>query len=76
MIFEGFMTEGEPQQKDASSLDECEMSEAEIDMNLADTFPASDAPSWTLGAKHCEDAPVEQSAGESRREALSQEDET
>ena len=26
-----------------------EMSEAEIDATLADTFPASDPPSWTLG---------------------------
>ena len=25
------------------------MSEAEIDGNLMDTFPASDPPSWTLG---------------------------
>ena len=29
-----------------------EMSEAEIDQNLADTFPASDPPSWTLGTNH------------------------
>ena len=28
---------------------EDEMSEAEIDMNLVQTFPASDSPSWTLG---------------------------
>ncbi|MBC8031112.1 MAG: hypothetical protein H7Z16_13440 [Pyrinomonadaceae bacterium] len=31
-----------------------EMSEAEIDQNLADTFPASDPPSWTLGTNHSE----------------------
>ena len=29
-----------------------EMSEAEIDENLEASFPASDAPSWTLGSNH------------------------
>ncbi len=35
-----------------AEADDGGMSEAEIDQNLADTFPASDPPSWTLGTDH------------------------
>jgi hypothetical protein len=32
--------------------EENEMNEEEIDINLEETFPASDPPSWTLGTDH------------------------
>ena len=32
--------------------DDSPMSESEIDLNLIETFPASDPPSWTLGTDH------------------------
>lgn len=35
-----------------------EMSEAEIDRNLQETFPASDPPSWTLGTDHQREPPT------------------
>jgi hypothetical protein len=35
------------------------ISEAEIDENLEDSFPASDPPSWTLGSEHRADTKQE-----------------
>ena len=37
-----------------------EMSEAEIDNNLMESFPASDPPSWTLGTDHQEETKSEE----------------
>jgi hypothetical protein len=34
------------------------MTEAEIDRTLAETFPASDPPSWTLGTDHGREPPT------------------
>lgn len=44
-----------------SEANDGEMSETEIDQNLADTFPASDPPSWTLGNPHDPVAPIKSS---------------
>lgn len=43
---------------------EAGMSEAEIDQNLMETFPASDPPSWTLGTDHQDESPGKQSGDE------------
>lgn len=39
----------ERQEQDVAQSNDGDMCEAEIDYNLMETFPASDAPSWTLG---------------------------
>jgi hypothetical protein len=60
------MTEGKDPIPERKSQDEGEMSEAEIDKNLEDTFPASDPPSWTLGTNHREE-PLEENKDEPPR---------
>ena len=45
------------------------MSEGEIDLNLIQTFPASDPPSWTLGTDHQDESPGKQSDDENEADA-------
>lgn len=53
------MVENDDPLSDRKSQEGGEMSEAEIDKNLQDTFPASDPPSWTLGTDHRKEPSVE-----------------
>jgi hypothetical protein len=54
------MTEDEDrEERGAPAPGAGKMSEAEIDRNLAETFPASDPPSWTLGTDHRDEAQAE-----------------
>jgi hypothetical protein len=48
-----------------------EMSEAEIDHNLAETFPASDPPSWTLGTDHQHETSIPEAEPPARGESES-----
>lgn len=57
------MVEGNDPIPERKSQDKGVMSEAEIDKNLQDTFPASDPPSWTLGTDHREE-PSEENESE------------
>lgn len=64
------MTENkEPVDQPEVRLDQNEMSEAEIDRNLADTFPASDPPSWTLGTDHSPAPPAQEPDSQDNSEA-------
>jgi hypothetical protein len=51
----------ENQMQDTPQESNDEMSETEIDETLAETFPASDPPSWTLGTDHRDESRSEQS---------------
>jgi len=46
------MTENEERKEPDLVQPDADELETEIDENLAETFPASDAPSWTLGTDH------------------------
>jgi hypothetical protein len=48
--------------------DDSPMSESEIDLNLIETFPASDPPSWTLGTDHRDESTAENGDDESEAE--------
>jgi len=58
----------EPPEARRPEEDEPGMSEDEIDLNLVETFPASDPPSWTLGTDHRDETQREQSGDESEAE--------
>ena len=49
--------------QDEVTTDCHDISEAEIDKTLQDSFPASDPPSWTLGTVPCAD-PSSEDSGE------------
>ena len=59
--------DNEPAEVGRSKEDESGMSEDEIDLNLDETFPASDPPSWTLGTDHRDESP-DTNAGEDHPE--------
>ncbi len=58
----------EPANPRDEKSNQSDMTEAEIDRNLADTFPASDPPSWTLGTDHGHESTTPEPKDESKPE--------
>lgn len=59
------MKDKEPKVAGRSEDDHAPMTEREIDLNLIETFPASDPPSWTLGTDHHDESTGKKSVDES-----------
>lgn len=64
------MEDKKPEKADRPIDPKPAMSEREIDLNLIETFPASDPPSWTLGTDHRDESTDIKGTDESEADAL------